>query len=84
MKNVLAAELVPGDVVKLSLGTVVPADVTLASGNVSLNHSMITGESMPIEASAGSETHAGALVRRGEAIALVTATGAGRLPHNCQ
>ena len=74
--NALAAELVPGDVVKLSLGTVVPADVTLTGGNVLLDHSMITGESMPVEASAGSDTYAGALVRRGEAIALVTGTGA--------
>jgi len=73
--DVLAAELVPGDVVKLSLGTVVPADVTLQSGNVSLDHSMITGESMPIEAAGGFDTYAGALVRRGEAVALVTATG---------
>ena len=73
--NVAAAELVPGDVIKLSLGTVVPADVTLHDGNVSLDHSMITGESMPVEGGAGLVTYAGALVRRGEAVAVVTATG---------
>lgn len=70
-----AADLVPGDVVKLSLGHVVAADVRLIEGDVLLDQSMLTGESLPIEASAGFETYAGALVRRGEAIGAVTATG---------
>jgi H+-transporting ATPase len=67
---------VPGDIVKLSLGAVVPADVRLTDGSVLLDQSMLTGESVPIEAGAGFETYAGALVRRGEAVAEVTATGA--------
>ncbi len=71
-----AAELVPGDVVKLSLGAVVPADVRLSSGFVLLDQSALTGESVPVEATAGDRTYAGALVRRGEAVAEVTATGA--------
>jgi H+-transporting ATPase len=71
-----AAGLVPGDVVKLSLGAVVAADVRLTYGSVLLDQSMLTGESVPIEAGAGFETYAGALVRRGEAVAEVTATGA--------
>src|SRR3984885_2460009 len=75
-KTVQAAELVPGDVVKLSLGAVVAADVKLTAGEVLLDQSMLTGESVPIEASAGVQTYAGALVRRGEAEAEVTATGA--------
>jgi H+-transporting ATPase len=75
-KTVPAAELVPGDVVKLSLGAVVAADVHLTGGEVLLDQSMLTGESVPIEASAGVQTYAGALVRRGEAVAEVTATGA--------
>ena len=75
-KTVQAAELVPGDVVKLSLGGVVAADVHIASGEVLLDQSMLTGESVPIEAGAGVATFAGALVRRGEAVAEVTATGA--------
>jgi H+-transporting ATPase len=74
-KTVPAAELVPGDLVKLSLGGVVAADVTLTSGEVLLDQSMLTGESVPIEAAAGVQTYAGALVRRGEAEADVTATG---------
>jgi H+-transporting ATPase len=75
-KNVPATELVPGDTVKLSLGGVVAADVKLVGGSILLDQSMLTGESVPIEAGAGLETYAGALVRRGEATATVTATGA--------
>jgi H+-transporting ATPase len=71
-----AAELVPGDIVKLSLGAVVAADVRLIEGEILLDQSMLTGESMPIEAGPGTQTFAGALVRRGEAVAEVTATGA--------
>ncbi|HEY1203284.1 MAG: HAD-IC family P-type ATPase [Bryobacteraceae bacterium] len=74
--TVPAAELVPGDVVKLSVGAVVAADVRLTEGGILLDQSMLTGESVPIEAAAGFETYAGALVRRGEAVAEVTATGA--------
>ena len=75
-RTVPASELVPGDVVKLSLGGVVAADVHLTGGEVLLDQSMLTGESVPIEAGAGVQTYAGALVRRGEAVAEVTATGA--------
>ena len=74
-KTIPAAELAPGDIVKLSLGAVVAADVRLIEGEALLDQSMITGESIPIEAAPGLETYAGALVRRGEAVAEVTATG---------
>ena len=74
-KTIPAAELVPGDVVKLSLGAVVAADVRLTGGEILLDQSMLTGESVPIEAGAGLQAYAGALVRRGEAEAEVTATG---------
>lgn len=74
-KTLPAAKLVPGDVVKLSLGGVVAADVRLTEGEVLLDQSMLTGESVPIEAGSGVQTYAGALVRRGEAVAEVTATG---------
>jgi H+-transporting ATPase len=75
-KDIPATELVPGDRVKLSLGGVVAADVKLVEGSILLDQSMLTGESIPIEAGPGFETYAGALVRRGEATAIVTATGA--------
>jgi len=74
-RTLSAAELVQGDVVKLSLGAVVPADVRLIGGSVLVDNSMLTGESVPIEAGAGFETYAGALIRRGEAVSEVVATG---------
>ena len=70
-----AADLVPGDIVKLSLGGVVAADVQLIEGNVLLDQSMLTGESIATEAGPRFQTYAGALVRRGEAVGRVTATG---------
>jgi len=74
-KTIPAAELVPGDLVKLSLGGVVAADAKLTGGEVLLDQSMLTGESVPIDAGPGVQTFAGALVRRGEAVAEVNATG---------
>jgi len=74
-KTIPAADLVRGDLVKLSLGGVVAADVHLLDGSVSLDQSMLTGESLPLEAGPGVDTYAGALVQRGEATAEVTATG---------
>ncbi len=62
---------------KLSLGAVLAADVRLTDGSVLLDQSVLTGESVPIEAGAGFETYAGALVRRGEAVAEVTGNPAG-------
>jgi magnesium-transporting ATPase (P-type) len=73
--TVPAAELVAGDVVKLSLGAVVAADMRLIDGSILIDQSMLTGESLPVEAVSGTEAYAGALVRRGEATAEVTATG---------
>jgi H+-transporting ATPase len=73
--TVPASELVPGDVVKLSLGAVVAADVRITDGEVLLDQSMLTGESLPVEGGKGTQAYAGALVKRGEAVAEVTATG---------
>lgn len=68
--------LVPGDIVKISLGAIVPADLRLTSGAVLVDQSMLTGESVPVEAGAGAVLYAGGIIRRGEAVAEVTATGA--------
>jgi H+-transporting ATPase len=70
-----AATLVEGDLVKLSLGSIVAADVRVLDGSILVDQSMLTGESMPVEAGAGAETYAGALIRRGEAVGEVIATG---------
>jgi H+-transporting ATPase len=70
-----AEQLVPGDLVKLSLGGIVPADARIIEGQVLLDQSMLTGESLPVEGDAGRTAYAGALIRRGEAVAEVAATG---------
>lgn len=75
-KTVPASELVPGDLIKLSLGAIVGADVRLTSGEVLLDQSMLTGESLPVEGAPGLTTYAGAFVRRGEAVGEIIATGA--------
>jgi H+-transporting ATPase len=74
--KVAAAELVPGDAIRLPLGAIVPADARILSGSIMADQSMLTGESVPVEAAVGDTVYAGALVRRGQAIAEVTATGA--------
>jgi H+-transporting ATPase len=74
--DTVAAELVPGDIVQLSLGTVIPADLLLVAGSLLLDQSMLTGESIPTEAGIGKTAYAGGLVRRGEAVGEITATGA--------
>ena len=71
-----ASELVPGDAIRLPLGALVPADARIVSGSVMVDQSMLTGESVPVDAEAGGQVYAGSLVRRGQAIAEVTATGA--------
>jgi len=70
-----SSDVVPGDLVKLSLGAVVPADVSILEGSVLLDQSSLTGESEPVEIGSGDNTFAGALVQRGEATAQVTQTG---------
>jgi H+-transporting ATPase len=74
-KMIPAAGLVPGDIIKLSLGGVVAADARISSGDVLLDQSMLTGESLAVDAHSGAQAYAGALIRRGEATAEVTATG---------
>jgi len=71
-----ASELVPGDVIALPLGALVPADARIVSGAVLVDQSMLTGESVPVDANPGNPVYAGSLVRRGQATAEVTATGA--------
>lgn len=73
--DVPAANVVPGDTVQLSLGGIVPADLRILAGTVLLDQSMLTGESMAVDIKPGKTAYAGALVRRGEAIGEVTATG---------
>lgn len=70
-----AAEVVTGDLIRLALGALIPADARILSGAVLVDQSMLTGESIPVDAGAGSQLYAGSLVRRGQALAEVTAIG---------
>lgn len=67
--------LVPGDIVHVRMGDLVPADLRLSEGQVLLDQSALTGESVPAEAGAGGSAFAGTVVKRGEASGEVTATG---------
>lgn len=76
-REVQAKELVPGDVVRVRLGDIVPADVKLFEGSYLLvDESALTGESLPVEKHAGDVGYAGSTVRQGEMNALVVSTGA--------
>ena len=70
-----AAELVPGDAIRLPLGALVPADARIVTGSLLVDQSMLTGESVPVDVNPADQVYAGALVRRGNAVAEVTATG---------
>jgi H+-transporting ATPase len=70
-----AAQLVPGDVVHLRVGDIVPADVRLAGCGLRVDQSQLTGESGAAAKDAGSTAYAGSLVTRGEASGEVSATG---------
>ena len=71
-----ARELVPGDVIRLRLGDIVPADARLLDGDgISVDQSALTGESLPATRKAGDAVFSGSIVRRGEIGALVYATG---------
>ena len=71
-------ELVPGDVIRVRLGDVAPADARLlGDASLQVDQSALTGESLPVARGAGEVLYSGAVVVRGEADALVFATGAG-------
>ena len=71
-----ARELVPGDCIYLRMGDMVPADARLVQGHIEVDQSALTGESVPIELGTGGDARSGSVVKRGEAAAEVTATGA--------
>jgi H+-transporting ATPase len=72
-----ARELVPGDVIRLRLGDIVPADARLLEGDeVEVDQSALTGESLPATRTPGQAVFSGSIIRRGEIGALVYATGA--------
>ena len=72
-----SAQLVPGDIIRIRLGDIIPADVKLVEGDyLSVDQSALTGESMPVTKETGDEAYSGTVAKQGEVVAEVTATGA--------
>jgi len=75
-RSIPARELVPGDVIRLRLGDIVPADARLRDGGpVEVDQSALTGESLPVTREISGQLFSGSIVKQGEAEAVVTATG---------
>ncbi len=74
--EVEASELVPGDMIRIRLGDIIPADVKLVEGQyLSIDQSALTGESLPVSKAAGDVAYSGSIAKQGEMVALVTGTG---------
>ncbi len=75
--KVEAKFLVPDDIIKVKIGDVIPADVTLVAGDgfLLVDQSSLTGESLPVTKKQGDTLYANAIIKQGEMIAKVTATG---------
>jgi H+-transporting ATPase len=72
-----AARMVPGDVVRVRIGDVIPADVKLLDGEyLTVDQAALTGESLPVEKGVGDVAYSGSVAKQGEMVALVVATGA--------
>jgi H+-transporting ATPase len=75
-ENIPARELVPGDLVRLRIGDIVPADTKLLEGDpVQVDQSALTGESLPVEHKSGDAVFSGSILKQGEIDAIVYATG---------
>lgn len=71
-----AAVLVPGDIISIKLGDIVPADARLLEGDaLKIDQSALTGESLPVSKNPGDEVFSGSTVKQGEIEAVVIATG---------
>jgi H+-transporting ATPase len=75
-KKIPATDLVPGDIIRIRIGDIIPADVTLFEGEyVSIDQSALTGESLPVSKKTGEIGYSGSVVKKGEMIAVVANTG---------
>jgi plasma-membrane proton-efflux P-type ATPase len=75
-KVIAARDLVPGDIVRLRPGDIIPADVKLLTGALSIDQSALTGESKDADKAPGGVLSSGSVVRRGEGDGVVLLTGA--------
>jgi len=74
--DIPARELVPGDIVRLRIGNIIPADARLLDGDpVQVDQSALTGESLPVEHKPGDTVYSGSILKQGEIDAVVYATG---------
>ena len=71
-----ARELVPGDIIRVRPGDIIPADTKLLNGDLSIDQSALTGESKDADKTAGDVLSSGSVVRRGEGNGVVMLTGA--------
>jgi H+-transporting ATPase len=71
-----ARRLVPGDVVRIRMGDIAPADMRIASGDLEVDQSLLTGESQAVARRSGDLLYSGSLTRQGEATCIVEAIGA--------
>ncbi|MDR4462183.1 MAG: plasma-membrane proton-efflux P-type ATPase [Nitrospirales bacterium] len=72
-----ARELVPGDIIRVRLGDIVPADARLLEGDpIEVDQSALTGESLPTERKVGEAMFSGSIIRHGEINGMVYGTGA--------
>ncbi len=75
-REIAAGELVPGDVIRLRLGDIVPADVKLIDGDyLMVDQSALTGESLPVEKKINDLAYSGSAIKQGEMVSLVAGTG---------
>ncbi len=75
-QSIPARQLVPGDIVRVRPGDIIPADVKLLTGALSVDQSALTGESMEVDIAPGGVLSSGSIVRRGEGNGVVLLTGA--------
>ena len=75
-KTAPARELVPGDIIRIRVGDFVPADIKIIQGEISIDQSALTGESIEAEKKSGEPIYSGSIVTKGEATGIVTLTGA--------
>ncbi len=74
--SIPAREVVPGDLIRLRLGEIVPADARLqGDGEMEIDQSLLTGESLPVTRHEGEQVFSGSVIKRGEMEAGVEATG---------